>query len=136
MEDDRVIDLHLRNGPYFNNSLGDDAEIALVAQDHLQQVRPGTNSWDVLAASHSALACNDLEIYKNVVDIAVPILFHATGSSADPSTESAVLNRVWLMPTHDTLLSEFLLHVSAHDSSLDAGTHIVLVNPLHVAEPA
>ena len=82
-----------------------------------------------LIAVEGADGCGYLDANDDVVDVAVLVLFHAGGASADPSAEGGELYGVGFVAAHDAELGEFFFEVFADDAGLYAGHHVGLVDP-------
>jgi len=83
----------------------------------------------VLILLEDTLGSHESEALDNLLDVTIGVLLHSTSSSADPAAKSRELGAVWLVTRYNALLLELLLKVLASDSRLDAGYHVVLVNP-------
>jgi len=76
MEKNRFIDFLFGKRLHLDNDLGDYAEIALVTQNELMNVRTRTDSWRVLCLLESANRCSDLDADDNIVNISISIFLH------------------------------------------------------------
>ena len=77
VEDDGLVDMGFRDGPDLNDALGDNAEVSLMTEDEFVDIGSRTNSGGVL----NFLDCPDRSGHfnsdNNIVNVAIPVLFHA-----------------------------------------------------------
>jgi len=72
---------------------------------------------------------SNLNTDDNVINIAVLVFLHTRGTSADPSSQRAELNRVRFMPTHESMLRKLFFHVFADNASLYTSHHVAFIHP-------
>ena len=87
MKKDALVDLLLGKRPHLDDALSYYAEVALVAQDELLQVRSRANPRAVLPLLESTDRGGHLHTDQQIINVSVPILLHARGTGAHPPSE-------------------------------------------------
>lgn len=135
-ENDRAILLHLRSRSDSNNAVSDDSEVAFVSHDRLIEIWAGRHSRPRLLLLKCAFWRHERDALNDVVNIPIRILLHATGACRHPSAECRKLTAIWLMACNKSTQFEVAVQVLAPDASLDAGGHVVFVDPDYFVQSA
>lgn len=131
VENDWFIYSTFWNRSELDGNFCNDPEISFMTQDEFVDVRSWTDSWRLLLSLESADWCGNFDTNNDIVDVAVSVLFHAWSSGTDPASQGWELNWIWFMTTAYSELWKFLFHIFANDSSLNAGHHVVFINPFN-----
>jgi hypothetical protein len=71
-----LVDAHLRQWTYFDNTLRYNAEVSFMAEDEFVNIRSGRYSRDILITVECTNRSCDFDTNYNIIDIAVFVLLH------------------------------------------------------------
>ena len=120
---------------HLHGHLGDHAETALAAQDHLVHAGPGVAARDRLGDGDAG-GMDHPQAADDVLDVAVLVRLHAGGAGRGPAAEGRVGEGVGEVADGPAQGVQLLLEVGAVDARLDAGEARGVVDLEHLAHAA
>ena len=98
--------------------------------------RPTDSRGDALVRSQRAGGGGDGDIENDVFDIAVAVFLHAAGVGGDPAAQRGEFHAVGLVAHRHAVFFQLGHDVPADGAGLNAGHHVLVIDPEDAIHPA
>ena len=129
-KDERAVLLGFRNLVDPDHRFGDETQVAFVAKEETLRLHAHGGSRHRLDLLEHAFGCDHGDVFNDLFDIAVAVLFHTAGVGRDPATQGGEFYAVRFVAGSEPILAQLFFKLHPGDACLHRGPQIFSVDPL------